>query len=382
MKNECERLYRGRKSGKGMSLRYKIGHFLPSLLVFLIVLTLTFVMVFMSSMTGAIERMIVLLGCGSVTTDTPIDVSGYKNARIDEVKEGDGILYASSGKSLVHLKGVDISGYFSGERETGMKLTLTEESYRNEIIISSTLASTLSLEIGDQMTLLLYEKEKGRARPLLMTVKGIYSSGYAQLDRYLGFVDISLVDGDSSYEILLDRNEDIQAFLSSLWKEGIYGESYRTKYSALCTNVDQSVMILTVILIFVALLASFFSADIAHVYTSRDRKDIASLRLLGLTEKSVRGIYRRMTLESLTVSSLLGTAAGLLLSLSSPSLISFVARKEPGLVEYYISSFTLSVPYKSLLLMLVLMVLCSSVTLRIELWRTRGAELAREIKGE
>lgn len=382
MKNECERLYRGRKSGKGMSLRYKIGHFLPSLLVFLIVLTLTFVMVFMSSMTGAIERMIVLLGCGSVTTDTPIDVSGYKNARIDEMKEGDGILYASSGKSLVHLKGVDISGYFSGERETGMKLTLTEESYRNEIIISSTLASALSLEIGDQMTLLLYEKEKGRARPLLMTVKGIYSSGYAQLDRYLGFVDISLVDGDSSYEILLDRNEDIQAFLSSLWKEGIYGESYRTKYSALCTNVDQSVMILTVILIFVALLASFFSADIAHVYTSRDRKDIASLRLLGLTEKSVRGIYRRMTLESLTVSSLLGTAAGLLLSLSSPSLISFVARKEPGLVEYYISSFTLSVPYKSLLLMLVLMVLCSSVTLRIELWRTRGAELAREIKGE
>ena len=382
MKNECERLYRGRKSGKGMSLRYKLGHFLPSLLVFLIVLTLTFVMVFMSSMTGAIERMIVLLGCGSVTTDTPIDVSGYKNARIDEVKEGDGILYASSGKSLVHLKGVDISGYFSGERETGMKLTLTEESYRNEIIISSTLASALSLEIGDQMTLLLYEKEKGRARPLLMTVKGIYSSGYAQLDRYLGFVDISLVDGDSSYEILLDRNEDIQVFLSSLWKEGIYGESYRTKYSALCTNVDQSVMILTVILIFVALLASFFSADIAHVYTSRDRKDIASLRLLGLTEKSVRGIYRRMTLESLTVSSLLGTAAGLLLSLSSPSLISFVARKEPGLVEYYISSFTLSVPYKSLLLMLVLMVLCSSVTLRIELWRTRGAELAREIKGE
>ncbi len=382
MKNECERLYRGRKSGKGMSLRYKLGHFLPSLLVFLIVLTLTFVMVFMSSMTGAIERMIVLLGCGSVTTDTPIDVSGYKNARIDEVKEGDGILYASSGKSLVHLKGVDISGYFSGERETGMKLTLTEESYRNEIITSSTLASALSLEIGDQMTLLLYEKEKGRARPLLMTVKGIYSSGYAQLDRYLGFVDISLVDGDSSYEILLDRNEDIQAFLSSLWKEGIYGESYRTKYSALCTNVDQSVMILTVILIFVALLASFFSADIAHVYTSRDRKDIASLRLLGLTEKSVRGIYRRMTLESLTVSSLLGTAAGLLLSLSSPSLISFVARKEPGLVEYYISSFTLSVPYKSLILMLVLMVLCSSVTLRIELWRTRGAELAREIKGE
>lgn len=382
MRNECERLYRGRKSGKGMSLRYKLGHFSPSLLVFLIVFTLTFVMVFMSSMTGAIERMIVLLGCGSVTTTSPVDVSGYENARIDEVKEGDGILYASSGKSLVHLKGVDIASYFSGERETGMKLTLSDESYRNEIIISSTLASSLSLKIGDQMTLLLYEKEKGRARPLLMTVKGIYSSGYAQLDKYLGFVDITLVDGTSSYEILLDRNEDISAFLAALWKEGIYGESYRTKYSALCTNVDQSVMILRVILIFVALLAAFFSADIAHVYTSRDRRDIASLRLLGLTEKSVRGIYRRMTIASLTVSSVLGTAAGLLLSLSSPSLISFVARKEPELIEYYISSFTLSVPWSSLIVMLLLMILCSSLTLRIELWRTRGVELSREIKEE
>ncbi len=382
MRNECERLYRGRKSGKGMSLRYKLGHFSPSLLVFLIVLTLTFVMVFMSSMTGAIERMIVLLGCGSVTTTSPVDVSGYENARIDEVKEGDGILYASSGKSLVHLKGVDIASYFSGERETGMKLTLSDESYRNEIIISSTLASALSLEIGDQMTLLLYEKEKGRARPLLMTVKGIYSSGYAQLDKYLGFVDITLVDGTSSYEILLDRNEDISAFLSSLWKDGIYGESYRTKYSALCTNVDQSVMILNIILIFVALLAAFFSADIAHVYTSRDRRDIASLRLLGLTEKSVRGIYRRMTIESLFLSSVLGTAAGLLLSLLSPSLIAFVARKEPELIEYYISSFTLSVPWSSLIVMLLLMIICSSLTLRIELWRTRGAELSREIKGE
>ncbi len=381
MRNECERLYRGRKSGKGMSLRYTLGHFSPSLLVFLIVLTLTFVMVFMSSMTGAIDRMIVLLGCGSVTTTAPVDVSGYRNARIDEVKEGDGILYASSGKSLVHLKGVDISSYFSGERETGMKLTLSDESYRNEIIISSTLATSLSLGLGDQMTLLLYEKEKGRARPILMTVKGIYSSGYAQLDRYLGFVDISLVDGTSSYEILLDKNEDISAFLSSLWKDGIYAESYRTKYSALCTNVDQSVMILNVILIFVALLAAFFSADIAHVYTSRDRKDIASLRLLGLPEKSVRGIYRRMTIESLLFSSILGLAAGLLLSLFSPSLISFVARKEPELIEYYISSFTLSVPYSSLVLMLVLMVLCSSLTLRIELWRTRGAELSGEIKG-
>lgn len=382
MKNDGERLYLGRKCGKGMSPGYVARHYFPSLIVFLIVLTLTFVMVFISSMTGAIDRMIVLLGCGSIETETIVDVSSYDGAVIDEVKTGDGILYAESGKSLVHLKGVDIPQYFSGERKEGMKLVLSDESYKNEIIISSSLASILELETGDQMTLLLYESEKSRARPVLMTVKGIYSSGYAQLDRYLGFVDISLLDGTSSYEILLKKGDDVNAVLKSLNADGINAVSYREKYSSLCTNVDQSIMILYVILIFVALLAAFFSADIAHIYTSRDRKGIASLRLMGISEKRIRVIYRKMTLSSVFISSFLGICGGLLLSLFSPSMISFVALKEPQLIENYITSFTLSIPFSSIIMMLIAMLLCSSLTLRIELRRTGNVELIKEIKGE
>lgn len=382
MKNDGERLYLGRKCGKGMSPSYVARHYFPSLIVFLIVLTLTFVMVFISSMTGAIDRMIVLLGCGSIETETIVDVSSYDGAVIDEVKTGDGIIYAESGKSLVHLKGVDIPQYFSGERKEGMKLVFSDESYKNEIIISSSLASILELETGDQMTLLLYESEKGRARPVLMTVKGIYSSGYAQLDRYLGFVDISLLDGTSSYEILLKKGDDVNAVLKSLNADGINAVSYREKYSSLCTNVDQSIMILYVILIFVALLAAFFSADIAHIYTSRDRKGIASLRLMGISEKRIRVIYRKMTLSSVFISSLLGICGGLLLSPLSPSMISFVALKEPQLIENYITSFTLSIPFSSIIMMLIAMLLCSSLTLRIELRRTGNVELIKEIKGE
>ncbi len=382
MKNDGERLYLGRKCGKGMSPGYVARHYFPSLIVFLIVLTLTFVMVFISSMTGAIDRMIVLLGCGSIETETIVDVSSYDGAVIDEVKTGDGILYAESGKSLVHLKGVDIAQYFSGERKEGMKLVLSDESYKNEIIISSSLASILELETGDQMTLLLYETDKGRARPVLMTVKGIYSSGYAQLDRYLGFVDISLLDSTSSYEILLKKGDDVNALVKSLNADGINAVSYKEKYSSLCTNVDQSIMILYVILIFVALLAAFFSADIAHIYTSRDRKDIASLRLMGISEKRIRVIYRKMTLSSVFISSLLGICGGLLLSLFSPSMISFVALKEPQLIENYITSFTLSIPSSSIIMMLIAMLLCSSLTLRIELRRTGNVELIKEIKGE
>ena len=170
--------------------------------------------------------------------------------------------------------------------------------------------------------------------------------------------------------------------MKSLNADGINAVSYREKYSSLCTNVDQSIMILYVILIFVALLAAFFSADIAHIYTSRDRKDIASLRLIGISEKRIRVIYRKMTLSSVFISSFLGICGGLLLSLFSPSMISFVALKEPQLIENYITSFTLSIPFSSIIMMLIAMLLCSSLTLRIELRRTGNVELIKEIKGE
>ena len=382
MKSDAEKLYMDRKNGSKMGRSYIFSHYSPSLIVFLIVMTLSFVMVFISSMSSAIDRMIVLLGSGSIRTRVSVDVSDIKGARIDEVKEGDGIIYSENGKSLVHFKGVDLAKYFEGERGETLDLVTTSDSYKNEIIISSSLSESLSLSLGSSLTLLIYEKDNERARPVLMKVKGIYSSGYSQLDKYLSYVDISLSSDESNWEILLDKKTNIDEVLTNLWQRGIYAESYKDRYSSLCANVNQSIMILNVILIFVAILAAFFSADIAHVYISQDRKDIASLRLMGMEEKRVRKIYRLITLFSVFFSSLLGIIFGVLLSQFSPSLIKLIAQKEPELVEYYISSFTLSVPYKSLFLMLALMLVCSYITLSIELYRTRNEELSFEIKEE
>lgn len=371
MKNEGEKLYLERKNGKGMGRGYILKHYAPSLIIFFVVLTLSFIMVFIQSMTQAIDRMIVLLGSGSVSCNQYVDVSGITGAQIDKVGEGDGIIYSSDKTSLVHLKGVDISTYFNAERKEGMRLEMTDESFRNDIVISATLASSLGVSTGDRMTLLLYEKEKDRARPLLVTVKGIFSSGYAQLDKYLGFVDISLVDGSESYEILLPKSEDVESFASSLWKEGIYCTTYTIKYASLCNNVSESIMILNIILVMIAFLAAFFSVDIAHVYLTEDRFSIKTLRTMGMSEKRVRAVYRKMTLSAVALSSLLGIISGTLLSSLSPSMIALLAKKRPEIVEYYISSFTLSIPYVQLFVMFILMILFSSLTLSIELRRSR-----------
>lgn len=374
MKSDGERLYIGRKRGRGMGVKWTISSLLPALLIFLITAVLVFAMVFISSMTTAIDRMIIMLGSSSIVTGEEVDVSSWSGASINKTREGEGVVFTEEGKSIIRLKGVNES-YLQGEREEALKIVRSGEEVKNAIIVSTTLARKLNLELGSSMTMMLYEKEKNRTRPILMTVTGIFDSGYAQLDRYLAYVDFSLLDGEEEWEILLDQKDDLEKRCQELEELGISYKTYREKYSALYLNVRQSVSILYLILAFVALLAAFFSTDIVSVYLSRDRQDIAALRLLGMEEKRIRRIYLSLSLFAVAVSALGGTVLGLLLGLLSPSLIRIVASSNPGLVEYYISSFSVTVPTMELLLMVLAMVVLSAITLFISLSTSGRKEL-------
>ena len=374
MKSDGERLYIGRKRGRGMGVKWTLSSLLPALLIFLITAVLVFAMVFISSMTTAIDRMIIMLGASSIVTGEEVDVSSWSGASINKTREGEGVVFTEEGKSIIRLKGVNES-YLQGEREEALKIVRSGEEVKNSIIVSTTLARKLNLELGSSMTMMLYEKEKNRTRPILMTVTGIFDSGYAQLDRYLAYVDFSLLDGEEEWEILLDQKDDLGKRCQELDDLGISYKTYREKYSALYLNVRQSVSILYLILAFVALLAAFFSTDIVSVYLSRDRQDIAALRLLGMEEKRIRRIYLSLSLFAVAVSALGGTVLGLLLGLLSPSLIRIVASSNPGLVEYYISSFSVTVPTMELLLMVLAMVVLSALTLFISLSTSGRKEL-------
>lgn len=374
MKSDGERLYIGRKRGRGMGVKWTLSSLLPALLIFLITAVLVFAMVFISSMTTAIDRMIIMLGSSSIVTGEEVDVSSWSGASINKTREGEGVVFTEEGKSIIRLKGVNES-YLQGEREEALKIMRSGEEVKNAIIVSTTLARKLNLELGSSMTMMLYEKDKNRTRPILMTVTGIFDSGYAQLDRYLAYVDFSLLDGEEEWEILLDQKDDLEKRCQELDGLGISYKTYREKYSALYLNVRQSVSILYLILAFVALLAAFFSTDIVSVYLSRDRQDIAALRLLGMEEKRIRRIYLSLSLFAVAISALGGTVLGLLLGLLSPSLIRIVASSNPGLVEYYISSFSVTVPTMELLLMVLAMVVLSALTLFISLSTSGRKEL-------
>ena len=366
MRNEGEGLYLKRKEGVKMGVKWTLNSLVPALLVVLITALLVFAMVFISSMTTAIDRMIVMLGSGNIVSYDDCDISSWESAEKFHVTSASGVVFSDNGKSLVNLKGIE-EVYFDGERGETLKLEEMDLEGRNPIYISKTLALRLKLDFGDTMTLMLYETEKNRARPVLVTVKGIFDSGYAQLDRYLAYVDYSLIGGEGEWEIILGDNNETDKRAEELWAKGIWCETYREKYSSLYLNVKESVTILYVILASVALLAAFFSTDIVNVYLSRDYRDIMVLFILGMDTKRIRRIYLILSLRAVMVASLLGTVIGLILGSLSPLLIKVVSIANPGLVEYYISSFSVTVPWSAIIIMILSMALLSLITLYISL---------------
>lgn len=348
-----------------MSLSYILSLLSPATLIFLITAVIVFMLVFIQSMATSIDRTIEVLGSGTLSLDENIDLALLpKGSSIDSVVKAEGILYSENQRSIVYLKGVNES-YFSTFREELLKLETREKS-KNPIYISSTLARHLKVELGDRMTLLLYEKDKKRTRPFLMTVDGVFDTGYAQLDRYMAFVDNNLLGNNPIiYEVLLPLGENVERVQEGLESIGYRSFSYKEIYPDLYLNVKQSIAILYLIFIFVVVLAAFFASDIAQVYISRDSKDIASLLLLGVEEREIRLIYTLMTLLVLSFSSFLGVVLGLLLGTFSPKIIKLVMKISPELLENYISSFSLDIPYLKILVMLISLILVSYITLLI-----------------
>ena len=367
MRSAAEKLYISRKRGRGMGLRYVISALLPLLLLLLVTSVLSFALVFIFSMSSQIDRMIALLGSGTVYSLEDPGAFIPEGSEVSASGRTSALLYSEGGESAVLLKGVE-DGYFSGMRAEELDIRYNDGSGINPIIISSALARELSLSPRDRLTLLVWEGN--RARPFLCTVSGIYESIYPQLDSHLVFSSLDMT-GPDGYEILLPRGEDENGLVETLWNNGIPAQSYRTLYSSIYSNVRESIGILYVILLAVALLAAFFSSDAAQVYIDRDRKDIKEMWMLGLGRQRIKAIYFRLTLSAVAFSAVLGAVIGLLLAFLSPLMLSAIARTEPALLEYYVTSFRIVIPYPSIILMVIVEIAVSGLSITFSLRRKR-----------
>ena len=383
MRSDAEHIYLKRKIGIGNSLRYKLSSFTPLLIIMLITAVLVFSITFIFSMSDAIENAIIYLGSGAVYSSDYADPALYPEIDSEGfVVKTEGIIYSENGEGLVYLKGVDDS-YFTEERRNVLHLESSVLDSRNGILVSKTLAESLKLRIGDRLTLLLYEEEKNRTRPQLMSVAGIFDSGYVQLDKYLAFVDRSLLEGESGgYEIILKDKKAAASFSALLRSAGYDAASFDQLYSSLYGNVRNSIAILYLIFASVAVLAAFFSTDAAHSYVSRDSRDIAAMLLLGLSENRIRKMYLELTLFFILISALIGSAAGMLLSMRIPHIIKLITAENSSLLEYYITSFNVSIPFPAIAAIIAVMLCVSALSVFISLLSIKSKDINALVKGE
>ena len=370
-----ERIWLERKCGRGMGVRYVLSSYLPLLVILLITAALVFSMIFIFSVSSRIDRMLEVLGSGTVFSYQDIPREDLpEEAESHHTASSEALLYASGGEHAVMIKGVE-EGYFSGMRGKELAVDDLPPDMLNPLIISSSLAEDLGLSEGDRLTVLLYEADRDRTRPYLATVAAIFDSVYPQLDSHLVFSSLSLFSRPDGQEILLPAGSDVESLMERLSAEGIPAFSYKELNRHAYENVESSINVLYLIFAIVAVLASFFASDAAEGYVERDRKDIAELLILGAGRGRVVRLYEAMTLIHVLVALIAGTALGICLALLSPAAIAAIAEAEPAFLDYYVRSFSITIPVLRIALMLCLSLLVSAFSVYLSLRRVAVANV-------
>ena len=360
-------LYLKRKAGVSQKGSYILRSYLPALLILFISAALAFALVFVSSVSNATLDILRLLGSGDLVSYEKIDESLLPaSAKVFETSTSGAVAYAEAGTALLSVKEVS-EEYFFKERSERMKLeTAPNTTTLRSLILSAECANKLGVSLGDRVALLMYEPSLNRARPFYMFISGIYSSGYSEFDSVVAYSTSKLSDSALIYEIYTDNSEEVKTLLEA---NGYTVKSAKELYSAIWSNVNLSVSLLTIIVIFIALLAGFFAISISQYYIDRDSRDIASLSLIGFSKKSVIAIYRKLTLITVATSAFIGMVIGVLLSfLIAPILSSLDVLKYPALGNYVLS-FSVTIPYLTLVLLFLALLLSAYLSLRFTLSR-------------
>lgn len=358
-------LYIKRKMGFGMPLSYKLRVLSPAVLIVLVSLVLNFSLIFIISMSQGIENLLIYLGSGNIMVMGKMEEGEAFSTY--ETRYSGSLAFSESSSSPMYLKGVDFSSYFTKERRDVLHLEYEAFDALNPVILSKELSSRLSLDISDRFSVLIYDDNAKRTRPLLLTVAGTYDSGYMEFDSTLAFVPLSTLDGAICTELVTNRGYDDEAILIALRENGYDAYSYKSLYSAIYDNIELSVNTLYGVFVILVILASFFAGNISISYIDRDMGDIAMLSLSGLSDGQIRKVYRVITLSSVFISILIGFILAISLSFLSPAIISYLSDAGYEALDAYLTSFEIVIPAFRLFAVNLLLIVLSYISLLISL---------------
>ena len=307
-----------------------------------------------------------------------------------------------------HVSGAQIRGIVPSEEERvgslGSRMTsgrledLVTGSYR--VVLGSALAEELDLQVGDPVVLIV---AKGNATPLgimprlkRFTVSGIFSAGMYEFDR--GLALIAMGDAAKLYR-LGDGVTGVRMKLADLFQApavvrevavglggGFYVSDWTRRHANFFRSIELTKSIMFFILLLVVAVAAFNIVSTLVMVVREKQSDIAILRTMGSTPRSVLGIFIVQGAIIGLLGTLGGIALGVLISSNLESLVHGLERllgtQFLDASVYFMSDLPASVEWSDVLRIAgTAFALCCAATL-YPAWRAARTQPAQALRHE
>ncbi len=324
----------------------------------------------------------------------------FQNISLSRTFSGEGIVISNNNAKGVLLKGIN-----KDEKKTieFFKNFIVSGDFKNfssnHIFIGTELAFNLNLTEGDSLSIM---SSSFVSTPLgnlpkqeNFKVAGIFNTGFLEFDQNIIFLDIqdalSIFDRDK-------KDQNVEVYLEDPLKANIYknkiqkiNQNYfiytwsdlnKSLFSAL--KVERNVMF--IILILIVIVAAFNIISGLTILIKNKTKEIAILKTLGLTNKSIKKTFFLTGLTIGFLATLSGTILGILISLNIDKLriiLSTVFNFEifPSDI-YFLDTLPSEINFNSIFIIFLISILISAIASYLPAMRISKMSTFRALRYE
>jgi lipoprotein-releasing system permease protein len=248
-----------------------------------------------------------------------------------------GMLRAAGGLSAVMLKGIDperaqVRVKMRGDRDLNALLNQTASDDAQgaaDVVLGKVLADKLKVGVGDGLLVMVVGAQQADPRQLpgmqRLKVVGLFDTGMHQYDGVMGFVNLKrlqhmagVTDRVNGFEVRVDDVDQVEEIGRRIL--GQLGSNYwisdwKYMHRNLFHMLGLQKLMMYVILTLIIVVASFNIASALIMMVKDKVKDIAILKVMGASSRSIQSIFLRKGLAIGLVGICLGICGGLILYL-------------------------------------------------------------------
>lgn len=358
-------------------------------LIVLIVSLLIVSSIFINSMSKGIASKFSLLVNGDVEVYTNDDLLKKYDfiESTTTVATVTSLIYGKEDTQISILKAVEDS-FFDEKRLSSLHLEKIDvDTTLPTIIVSKQIANMLNLKLGERAALMLAQNESN-LRPKLVVVEGIYDSGYKEIDLNLCFmklddlIGIYKEDVNLYQEVIIKDNISLNEAVEIFNGDDYFSRPWYEIQESVYNNILVSTQSLLIVFIVIALLTGYFVSSISSDLITKDHKTIATNKLLGLTDKTIKRNYF-IAVELFTIlSTIIGIFLGILISKTFLNLLGGLSLDNIPSLSWYLFDFDIIIPIKNIAIIGLSIIIVSLGSVYLSLRRIKKIEILELLSRE